>query len=115
MYFDYNLEDALEAMLQVLPKKIKEKFSYDDLFAILEIEELLLDECGVNVQENEKERICEIPIEPDWDYIKYQMIHLACKKGIYLSFEELEQILEAELYYYKINGAVEEDGRSFLN
>jgi hypothetical protein len=93
---------------------MKQKFSFEEIFIVLEIEQHFYDELRINIPEGDPQPIHDFPIEIDWADLKYKIITKAAIQNIYLTYEDLDQILDAETLYYQINGQVS-DGGEFLN
>ena len=106
--FFYDLDKATDVVYENLSQKLSEKFEYEDLYFILELQYEYLDSIGIMIEETEQFPLCDYPKEIDQDEMEIYIVTNAIKNDIFLSYEELEEILTAELIYYKINGALEE-------
>jgi hypothetical protein len=104
--FIFTLEDALCVVWDNISKDLKTKYTYDQIKIILELEQIQFDELGINLSEGELEPICEYPINVDWDELKYQIAFCAVIYDIYITMDELDEILDAETIYYQINGRI---------
>ena len=63
---------------------------------------------------NSGKPICNFPVEIDSEELNYKIINHAAQKNIYLSFDELNEILGGETLYLDINGQIE-DIDKYLN
>jgi hypothetical protein len=112
--FQYNIEDAVAVIWDNIDEMIKNKFSYEDVYRIVEIENEILTELGINVPDDDFGNEFDIPIEVDWDKVKSDMICRLELESIRISMEEIDDILDAELLYYELNGALRDAGE-YLN
>lgn len=114
---DYIVEDAAEVIINNISKELHLKFSYEDIIEILEIEFQFLQLNGVA---SDKPSIIDIPIQIttklDEDAMEYFIINQFAKKNIYITFEELQEILDAEMLYLEQQGLIDDEGASqYLN
>ncbi len=112
--FYYEIEEAVKVVWNNISEQMQQKYSYEEVFKILKIEECFFDEMGINIPENKPAPFCDYPVDIDWDLLKYNIIHKASSQNIYLSFDDLDELLDAELLYYKINDALSDAG-DYLN
>ncbi|MBC5772794.1 hypothetical protein H8S95_01855 [Pontibacter sp. KCTC 32443] len=114
---EYIVEDAAEIVLSNISVELQNKFSYDDIIEILDAEFEFLELSGIA---SNKPSIVDIPIhipaKLDEEAMEYFIINLCAKKGIYLTYEELQEILDAEMIYLEQQGLIDDEGAShFLN
>ena len=111
--FIYDLDEATAVALANLPDYMLSKFSYEDIHFILKLEmEFLINE-GIMIDEDQELSICNYPVDFDQDAMENYVISNAIKSGIMLSFDEFDEIFEAELIYYQINGALSDAGEFY--
>ncbi len=114
--FFYDLDNATDVVSENISQNLLEKFEYEDLYLILELQFNYLDSIGIMIEESEQLPVCYYPKEIDQEEMEIYIVINAIKNDVFLSYEELEEILTAELIYYKINGALEEiNMATFLN
>ncbi len=111
--FEYDLDEAAEVVWEHIPLQLKNKYEFEDIQKILEIEFDYLDVIGVLLKDG-KESIHNYPVDIDWDELQYYIISNAVKKDIILTYDELDEILDAETIYYDMNGRLGDAGE-FLN
>lgn len=114
---EYIVENAAEVVLANLPEELQSKFSYADVIEILEIEFEFLQLTGIA---SDRDPIVQIPIlvpaKLDEEAMEYFIINKCAKKDIYLTFEELQEILNAEMIYLEQQGIIDdEDVSQYLN
>jgi hypothetical protein len=112
--FIYSIDEAMKIVWANISIELRSKFSFEEIKIVLEIQEEVLEEMDVIQNENEKMSISDFPIEIDSDELNYKIINYAAKRNIYLSFDELNEILDGETLYLDINGQIE-DMESYLN
>lgn len=108
--FVYDLDDAIGVVWENIPQYLREKYSFGEIYFILETEFDYLDSIGIFVDEDEEMPICEYPRDIDQDRMEKHIVDTAIKNDIYLSYDELADIMEAELIYYDMNGALGDAG-----
>ena len=96
--FEYNNEDATEYILENISDNLKNKLDFDDIMTLLEIKDEYFEK--VRVSEEAKGNA---PENIEWDAMNHFIITNAVQYDIILSMEEMEEIIEAELIYLKIN------------
>lgn len=99
--FEYNDEDATEIILENISDSLKNKLDFDDIMALLEIKDEYFEKVRVNEEANGN-----APVNIEWDAMNLFIITNAVQYDIILSMEEMEEIIEAELIYLKINEQV---------
>ncbi|MEI7474792.1 MAG: hypothetical protein WCK67_08430 [bacterium] len=104
--FEFDIEDALDIVLENISESLKSKFTRELVKIVLELEQVYLEELGIILPEGAPEPICNYPINVDWDELKYQIAFRAVKDDIFITEEELDQILDAETLYLQINGQI---------
>jgi hypothetical protein len=109
MYVD---EDAAKVIRKNIPKKLKKKFSFDDILTIVSLMSEYFEENGFLSEENS----ISVYTGPELDEedFKYFIINRAAKQDIYMTYNELEIILDAESIYLEQIGAFS-DPRELLN
>ncbi len=112
--FYYDLDEATEVVWENIPQALREKYAYGEIYFILETEFDYLDSIGIFVDESEEMPVCEYPRDIDQQKMEKHIIDTAIKNGILLTYEELGDILDAELIYYEMNGALGDAGE-YLN
>jgi len=103
--FYYNAEEAAEVVWDNVPDAIREKFVFEDILRMLQTEEEILTEWGVYIPEDEPDP--EVPVEFEWEQLKYEIIYRLVPENIYLSDEEIQSVLDAELVYFRMHCNVE--------
>ena len=104
--FEFDLDDALDVVWENIPDNLKSKFTFEQIKIVLELEQEQLEELGIILPEGAPEPICKYPIHIDWDELKYQIAFRAVKHDIFITDDELDQILDAETFYLQINGQI---------
>jgi len=112
--FYYDLDEAVEVVMENIPQSLREKYSFEEIYFILETEFDYLDSIGIFVDESEEMPVCEYPRDIDQQKMEKHIVDTAIKNGILLTYEELVDILDAELIYYEMNGALGDAGE-YLN
>jgi hypothetical protein len=112
--FFYDLDKAAEVVWENIPQELREKYAYGEIYFILETEFDYLDSIGIMVDENEDMPVCEYPRDIDQPKMEKHIIDTAIKNDILLTHDELGDILDAEMIYYDMNGALG-DGGEYLN
>lgn len=112
--FVYDTDEAAEVVWNNIPKNLQEKYSLADICFILETELDYLDSIGIMFNEDEEMPICNYPIDIDQPKMEKHIINTAIKNDIFLNYDELGDILDAELIYYEMNGALGDIGE-YLN
>lgn len=112
--FFYDLDEATEVVWENIPQYLRDKYDYEDIYFILELEFDYLDALGIMVDEGEDFPICLYPIDINQEEMEKYIVTTAIKNDIFLTYEELGDIMDAELIYYDINGALGDAGE-FLN
>jgi hypothetical protein len=112
--FFYDLNDASEIVWKNIPQHLRDKYAFGEIYFILEIEFHYLDSLGIFLNEDKEPPIHDYPIEIDWPKLLKYIVEKAIMNSIDLNEEELGDILDAELIYYDMNGALG-DAREFLN
>jgi len=110
----YSIDDAVQVTWENIPKQLKDKYEIEDIYFIIEQEQAYLDEIGVNLKEGEEYSICDYPIDINEDEMKKYIIRRVVKNDIFLTNDELEAILDAELTYYEMCDALGDMGE-YLN
>ena len=104
--FEFAIEDALDVVLDNISESLKSKFTREQVKIVLELEQEQLEELGIILPEGAPEPICKYPIHIDWYELKYQIAFRAAKNDIFITDDELDQILDAETFYLQINGQI---------
>ncbi len=97
-----------------IPKFLREKYSFKDIYFILETEFDYLDSIGIMLDEGQEMPFCDYPRDIDQPKMEKLMVDTANKNGILINQDEIKDILEAELVYYDMNGALGDMGE-YLN
>ena len=111
--FIYDLDEATKVVWENIPFALSDKFAYGEIYHILEIEFHYLESIGIMLDEDAEPRIHDIPIEVDWGKLQKHVIDTALATGLDLSLDEFEDIMDAELIYYDINGALGDAGEYY--
>lgn len=113
-YFDgddveplYVTKDAAQVVYENISDELKEKLELDDIVEILEVEFEYQQQTGLV---SDQESIVDIPMDVDSDAIEYFIIHECAKRGIILTYEELEDIMEGETVYLRSLGLIDDEG-----
>jgi len=106
--FYYDTDEATEVVWKNIPQNLRDKFDYDDINFILELEFNYLDSIGIMVDEDEDYPICDYPVDINQDEMEKYIVTNAIKNDILLTYDELGDILDAENIYYKMHGALGE-------
>ena len=112
--FVYDTDEAAEVVWNNIPKNLQQKYSLEDILFILEIEFDYLDSIGIMIGEGEEYPICDYPRDIDQPKMEKHIVDTAIKNDILLNYDELGDILDAELIYYEMNGALGDIGE-YLN
>lgn len=112
--FYYDLKEAAIVVWDNVSEYVKDKFTFEDIYMIIEVEMEIFCELGVSIPEGAPEPVVDYPIDIDWEKLKYEIISRCARNDIYLTNNEIEDILEAELIYYDMNGALGDPGE-YLN
>ena len=112
--FVYNTDEAAEVVWNNIPKNLQEKYSLEEIWFILETELDYLDSIGLIPGENEEYPICDFPRDIDQPKMEKHIVDTAIKNDIFLNYDELEDILDAELIYYEMKGMLG-DMSEYLN
>jgi len=112
--FFYDLDEAAEVVWENIPQTLRGKYAFGEIYFILETEFDYLDSIGIFVDESEEMPVCEYPRDIDQKKMEKHIIDTAIKNDILLNYEELADILDAELIYYEMNGALGDAGE-YLN
>jgi hypothetical protein len=112
--FYYDLDEAVEVVMENIPQSLREKYSFEEIYLILETEFDYLDSIGIFVDESEEMPVCEYPRDIDQQKMEKHIVDTAIKNDILLTYDELGDILDAELVYYEMNGALGDAGE-YLN
>ncbi len=112
--FYYDLDTAADTVWMNVPQYMREKFSYEQIYFILETEFDYLDSIGIMLDEGQKMPFCDYPRDIDQPKMEKLMVDTANKNGILVNQDEVKDILEAELIYYEVNGALGDIGE-YLN
>ena len=114
---EYIIEDAAQVVLSNISEGLQTKFSYKDIIEILETEFEFLQLTGIaSTQPSIVNMPIEVPVKLDEEAMEYFIINQCARKSIYLTFEELQEILEAEMIYLEQQGLIDEEGASqYLN
>jgi hypothetical protein len=112
--FYYDLDTAADTVWMNIPQYLREKFNYEQIFFILETEFDYLDSIGIMKDEDEEPSISDYPRDINQPLMEKIMVETANKNNINLDYEDVSNILEAELIYYEANGALRDAGE-YLN
>ncbi|MGI8581853.1 MAG: hypothetical protein ACR2KX_06650 [Chitinophagaceae bacterium] len=112
--FVYDTDEAAEVVWNNIPKHLQVKYSLEEIWFILETELDYLDSIGLIPGDNEEYPICDYPIDIDQLKMEKHIVDTAIKNDIFLNYDELGDILDAELIYYEMNGALGDIGE-YLN
>lgn len=103
----YDIDEAAEVVYENISEELKEKLDFEDIVKILEVEIEYQEKTGII---SDQESMVDIPLDVDFDAMDYYIIHECAKKGIILTYEELEEIMEGETIYLRKLGLVDDDG-----
>jgi hypothetical protein len=103
----YDIDEAAEVVYENISEKLKEKLDIDDIVKVLEVEIEFQEKTGII---SDQESMVDIPMDVDFDAMDYYIIHECAKKGIILTYEELEDLMEGETIYLRKLGLVDDDG-----
>lgn len=113
-YFDhyieypiYDDEDAAKVIYENIGDELKEKLDIEDIIEILCVK---LDYQELSGLTSEEEPIVKIPRTVDFDAMEYYIIHECAKKEIILTYEELQEISDAEDKYLESLGLIDNEG-----
>jgi hypothetical protein len=112
--FFYDLDEAAEVVWENIPQTLRDKYAFGEIYFILETEFDYLDSIGIMFDEDDEKPVCEYPRDIDQQKMEKHILDTAIKNGILLSYDELGDILDAELIYYEMNGALGDAGE-YLN
>ncbi len=112
--FFYDLDEAAEVVWENIPQFLRGKYAYGEIYFILETEFDYLDSIGLVLEDDEEPAIHDYPVDIDQPKMEKYIIEKATGIGILLTHEELDEILDAELIYYDMNGALGDAGE-YLN
>jgi hypothetical protein len=104
---EYITEDAAKVVYENITPELQEKLSLEDILSILDIEFEYLEQSGVTAS---PDSIVPLPIEIDDKEMEYYIINECAKQDIFLTPEELEEILEAEVVYLRSLGLIDDEG-----
>lgn len=108
---EYIVEDAAALVLENISAKLQEKLSLDDIIEILEIEFEFLEQSGIAGNKSSIVDIAiEIPIQLDEAEMEYFILNRCAQENIYLTIEDLQEILVAEMKYLDQLGLIDHDG-----
>ncbi|WP_181306750.1 hypothetical protein [Rufibacter sp. XAAS-G3-1] len=103
----YYPEDAAKIVQENISAELQHKLSFDDILFILEVEFEFLEQSGVTTN---PDSIVPLPIEIEDDAMEYYIINQCASQNIYLTFEEVKEILKAEEVYLRLLGLIDEEG-----
>ncbi|MGI8581852.1 MAG: hypothetical protein ACR2KX_06645 [Chitinophagaceae bacterium] len=112
--FCYDTDKAVKVVRNNIPKALRKKYSKKEIYFILEAEFDYMNSIGMVLNEKDDFPICDYPVVIDETKMKNYIGDKAIKKGILTNNDELYLILEAELIYFEMNGALQ-DEREYLN
>lgn len=112
--FFYDLDEAAEVVWQNIPQTLRDKYAFGEIYFILEAEYEYLDSIGIFLEEGEEMPKCNYPIDIDQPKMEKHIIETAISNGTLLNYDELGDILDAEMIYYDMNGALGDAGE-YLN
>ena len=104
--FIYDLNDATSVVMQNLPPRLLLKYCHEDINIILKQQMDYLCSVGLMHDEDQDLHICDYPVTLDQEALEDYVMTNAIINDIYLSYDELDDILDAELAYYQMNGAI---------
>jgi hypothetical protein len=111
--FCYDIDEAVKVVWANIPQNLRDQYEFDEIYFIIELLNDYLD-FTIGIKEGEELPICQYPVDIDEDEMRRYIIRNSIDNDIFLTYEELEEILAAELIYYEINGATGDAGQ-FLN
>ncbi len=112
--FVYDLDDAIGVVWENIPQYLREKYSFHEIYFIMETGFEYLESIGIFINEDAEMSICEYPRDIDQPKMEKIIADAANEMDIPLTHDELADILEAEFIYYDMNGALGDAGE-FLN
>ncbi len=112
--FIYDLDEAAKIVWENIPQTLRDKYAFGEIFFILETEFDYLDSIGITIDEDEEMPICSYPVDIDQPKMEKHIVDTAMSNGILLNYDELGNILDAEMIYYDMNGALGDAGE-YLN
>jgi hypothetical protein len=112
--FIYDLDEAAKIVWENIPQTLRDKYAFGEIYFILETEFDYLDSIGILLDEDEETPICDYPKDIDQPKMEKLMVEKANEMGIELTYDEVGEILDAEMIYYDMNGALGDMGE-YLN
>ena len=110
---EYILEDAVPIVFENISKELQEKFSPEDIAIILDMEFQYQQESELA---SDVESIIELPVKVDDESLEYFVINKCAKLDIIMTYDEFQEILEAEIIYLDSIGLIDEEGdQKFYN
>ena len=106
----YNLNDACDVVWEFISEDTKTNMSRGDIAIILNEENKHLESVGVIVDEEKNSPLDDFPIDYDQDKADDAIRKECLKQGVIISKTEYENIMEAELIYYRKCGALDDYG-----
>jgi hypothetical protein len=97
---EYNLREAAEFMHSTISQDLRDKYTVNNIYQVLEIMDDYFDITGLNVYEDTVITEPELPVEMvDMDEVSDFIIQRIARYGLNISNREMEEILDAELIY----------------
>jgi hypothetical protein len=108
---EYIVEDAADIVFENISLALQRKLSVEDIIEILETEFAFLKQAGVaRDQPSVIDVPITIPIQVDDEALAYFIIHRCAQKDIYLTHQELREIMDAETVYLEQIGVIDDGG-----
>ncbi len=108
--FEYDLNEASEVVWNNIPAYMREKYGIEDILKVLDIEFDYLELAGFVLKEGEELPFSSYPEEIDCDELQIYILKNAKKADIFLTYDELDEILDAENIYLDMNGMLSDAG-----
>ena len=105
----YYLSEAAEVIYANISEKLKEKYDCRKIRFILKLENDYYDTINLNIYEGEEQSYSENPIIVEEELLQPYIIKHAAENNLHIETEELIEILNAELIYYKMIGILGEE------
>lgn len=102
----YRLLEAIKIVYTNISEKLKKKYSLQDIRLLLQLEDDFYDTVNLNIY-NGEQSISESSMVVENNQLQAYILKYAAESNVLIDTSELEEILDAELIYYKMIGAVE--------
>lgn len=107
---EYIVEDAADVVFKNISIGLQRKLTLADIIEILEMEFNFLKKAGiVKDQPSVIDVPIAIPVQVDDEAMAYFIINRCAQKHIYLTPEELQEIMDAETVYLRQLGVIDDE------